>query len=373
MKRFHPVLCLCLAALCICSVSDGKGRKDSSYSVVMLGDTHFDKRPASTYHEGFNKWNAERETNVELYGQMWEGRSLDLLRRAASLEDKTTRMVYQTGDLIMGYTKDYQNHKRFLDDAYTMLKKELGKKVPLVVVVGNHDIRGNSGAVASRAYSDYMTGKMSKELKQEITKTTFSFNIGPDAYIVVDFNQPDARELDRLLDLTEGCRYTFILIHGPVLPYDHVKYYDWILFGRKEAKDDDMRRHFRERLAQRNAIVICGHTHKTEFADWYSESGGRITQLTLNSVWVKEKYGKYSVSVDSPEGYGSLCLKKLEKKGQTWAEDQKALYDEYRPGLKTYLNSPTAGSYKMKVGDDGVTVDFYPGASSTPVKTFVLR
>ena len=38
----------------------GRRVKDGSYSVVMLGDTHYDTAPESVYHEGYTIANAER-------------------------------------------------------------------------------------------------------------------------------------------------------------------------------------------------------------------------------------------------------------------------------------------------------------------------
>ena len=44
---------------------------------------------------------------------------------------------------------------------------------------------------------EYMPLRMSQELGKSITKTTFSFTVGPDAFLVVDFNDPDDAELER--------------------------------------------------------------------------------------------------------------------------------------------------------------------------------
>lgn len=372
MKKSVCVFLSAIVLACAANVASAKNDTDESYSVVILGDTHFEKLPASVYHDGFNKMTESRAENIELYGKMWEDCGRRLVKRAAALEDNTTRMVFHMGDMIQGYTRDAGTHTRYLDDAYTYLKSEMGP-LPFITVAGNHDIRGNSGEVAAAAYREYMLDKLSGELGRPVAGTTFSFAIGPDAYIVIDFNNPDAALIDRLLDETEGARYTFILLHGPVLPYDHVKYYNWILFGRGDVRDDAMRRHFRDRFARRNAIVLCGHTHKTEFADWYSEDGGHIVQMTMNSVWSKDKYGRYTTSIDSPENYGSMCAEKLARQGKEMSEEHKALYDEYRPGLKTYINSKAAGSYKMNVSKDSVTVDFYPGDSQDEAVTFKLR
>ena len=100
----------------------GRRGKDESYSVVMLGDTHYDTAPESVYHEGYTIANAEREAahrkEFVRDAEMWEKYSPRLLKRAACLVDDNTRLVYQTGDIIQGDTGNIETHLRMLDDAF---------------------------------------------------------------------------------------------------------------------------------------------------------------------------------------------------------------------------------------------------------------
>lgn len=103
-----------------------------------------------------------------------------------------------------------------LEDVMNSFKSEL-HGLPFVTVTGNHDIRGTN---AKEAYHAYMPERMSEELGKSITHTNFFFTIGDDAYIVLDFNDPDDTLIDQMLKECEGARHTFVLTHGPVLPYD---------------------------------------------------------------------------------------------------------------------------------------------------------
>lgn len=348
------------------------GGKDSSYSVVILGDTHFDAEPVELYHSGYSDPNPVREANhrkeIERNIAMWKDRCPRMLKRAACLVDENTRMSLQMGDLIQGDTGDYESHTRMLKDVVDHMKDALGT-LPFVTVAGNHDLRGTSDAVAAQAYEDYMPKRMSEELRMQIAKTTFSFRIGPDAYIAIDFTHPDDAEVEKLLKETEGARYTFIIMHSPVFPYDSVKYHNWIYHGRD--KSPEARRHFRRLFAERHAIVLCGHSHTTELVDWYGD-GGRITQMTMNSVWAKEENAEYKIEESTPEEYGSKRLASVKNKPETYAKD-KALFDEYRSGISRYSMSYAAGSYRLKVSDDEVKVEFYAGDSTRVTETFVLR
>ena len=99
--------------------------------------------------------------------------------------------------------------------------------------------------------------------------------------------------------------------------------------------------------------------------DWYGD-GGRITQMTMSSVWAKEEQGTYRVLASGADGYGTLS--KFENE-----EAAKALFDEYRPGILRYSYANAAGSYKLFVEDHDIYVDFYAGDSPRLSERFHLR
>lgn len=338
-------------------VSSGNG--SNRYSMVILGDTHYDAEPAEVYHSFFNEpveWlNEVKRKEFARNGEMWRERCPRMVERASRLVDGSTRMVLQTGDLIQGDCGDGGVHRKMLDDVMNMFKAQFGA-LPFVTVAGNHDIRGED---ARKTYEQYMPLRMSQELGITVPGTTFSFNVGEDAYVVLDFSHPDDSLLEKLLDDAKGCRHTFLMVHAPLFPY-HSSHCRWIFHGADNPADNQARRYFREQFAKRNAIVLCGHTHKTEFMDWYGD-GGRITQMTMNSVWSSPKLDNYTVQAQGAEQYGELC------------KSDTALFDEYRGGIKSYSRAAGAGSYKLKVNGARVLVDFYAGASESPTKRFILR
>lgn len=344
--------------------------KDKKYNIVILGDTHFDTEPASVYHSNYNEkveWlNRVQRAEFKRNGEMWRERCPRLMKRAARLIDDNTRMVFQLGDLVQGDCGSGDVHRKMLSDVMDSFKGQLGG-LPFVTVAGNHDIRGTD---ALKVYHEYMPQRMSEELGKKITKTDFAFNIGDDAYIVIDFNTPDDAEVERLWADCNGTRHTFVLVHGPLLPYDEASA-RWFYHGGASEAETQKRRHFRELFAKRNTVCLCGHTHRTEFADWYGD-GGRITQMTVNSVWASEGLGKYEVDSQGADQFGTL-RKKMKNDDGTPIKDESALFDEYRPGLKAYSHSPAAGSYKMTVTPKKITVDFYAGDSEALSQRFVLR
>ena len=168
-----------LTASMLGRVTDAFAREDGKYSVVILGDTHYDASDPEKYHAGYALANKTRENNHRKEfvrnGNMWAGRCPELVKRAACLVDEDTRFVLQMGDLIQGDTADAAIHAQFLADAFDLLKQGVAPDLPLITVAGNHDLRGNDDAVASAAYADYMPARISAELGQEVTDSNFLF------------------------------------------------------------------------------------------------------------------------------------------------------------------------------------------------------
>lgn len=345
-----------------------KEKAKSDYSIVILGDTHFDTEPESVYHSDYDEkveWlNRVQRAEFKRNGEMWRERCPRMVKRAAGLVGEDTRMVFQMGDLIQGDCGNPEVHKRMLSDVMDYFKNSLGG-LPFMTVCGNHDIRGTKAAAA---YDEYMPARLSEELGRKISKTTFAFTIGPDAYIFIDFERPDAALIEKLLHDTEGARYTFVVVHGPVFPYD-ASSCRWFLLGRQ--KYTEQRLHIRQLFAKRDVIVLCGHTHRVELADWFGD-GGRITQMTMNSVWSKDELDHFILRSRGSAEYGELRKKARNDDGSN-IKDETALFDEYRPGLKRYIHGTGAGSFKLHVSGHGVVVDFYGGDSEEITESFVLR
>lgn len=348
-----------------------KRSRDGQYNMVILGDTHFDTEPASVYHSFYNEpveWlNRVQRAEFARNGEMWRERCPRLLKRAACLVDENTKMALQMGDLIQGDCGNPDVHKKMLEDVMNRFKAEFGG-LPFVTVAGNHDIRGKG---ARAAYHEYMPKRMSEELSKEILKTTFGFNVGDDAYLVLDFNRPDDAETEKLLSDSKGARHTFVISHGPLFPMDSDSC-RWFYHGADKPEDTQARRHFRSEFAKRKVICLCGHSHHTRLTEWKGD-GGLITQLEMTSVWAGEANGIYKVHCDDPQKYGLNRMNKKTMPDGSPIKDESALFDEYRPGLTRYLDSIAAGSYKMRVSDKSVEVDFYPGDDTFCATTFKLR
>ncbi|MBR4172509.1 MAG: metallophosphoesterase [Kiritimatiellae bacterium] len=339
-------------------------RQKGTYSVLILGDTHFDQSPETVYHAAYPgsdvsaSLEATQRAEFVRNGEMWANRIPRLLAAAASARQSDTAFAIQVGDLIQGDCNNATVHAQMANDAFTAIKTSLGGNLPLRLVVGNHDIRNGANNSVASDYRTWMNGRMTTETGQSVSSTNFSYMQGHDLWIHVDFTSPSLSMIRSALTAHADARYKFLVTHGPVIPSDCGSY-NWILYGRSEHTN---RRALRTLLLQHDVIVIAGHIHTTELEEVVTDEG-RITQIIANSVWTREALATISPTCTIPSNYGAL---------QTTVEGRNYLA-EYRPAIVRYIRSKAAGFFRLEVSDRGVLAHFFGGDSSIPMDTWRLR
>ena len=345
----------------------------NDYNIALLGDLHYDAPPVERFHDPANPGPYKR--NVA----MWEEEMPAMLKASGTLATNNTAFALQLGDLIDGTFRGYEAHTQMLAEATAVLEKAY-PGLPVISVCGNHDYFGPAPAAfidkARKAYNDHMLPWLARQvaplMTNALTSTTFGFRHGPDLWIFINYNEGDATVpiVEKLLDDNPDVRYTFVALHGPVLPMDLFKY-RWFYLG--EEKQNALRRKIRARLAQRNAIVLAGHVHSLEYKEWRGD-GGSITEMVVTSVSRngsnKPKPAIPRVVSETPDDYGAW-VKDVPKSPYNNQFD--ALYEEYRPGLKSRYAAWAFGHYVLRVSDSGVILDYYGRDALEPTKSFKLR
>ena len=349
-------------------------RDESSYSVLVLGDVHFDAPEIGVYHAHYKPKpgsNGARIFPLRMRREhdQWSG----LMQRLAAAARKDicpdTRFVLQLGDLIQGNCAKAAIHARMLEDGFAYFKNTVSPDLPFVPIVGNHDVDGSiwlDKKPAREVYRETMLPKLSQELGQAIGNPTFAFRQGPDLFLCVDFNFPDAALILHLLEDNPDVRYTFIVSHGAVVPVCGGSHFRWFLLGKK-AEADARRKLYRE-LCRRRAIALVGHNHQTSFADLATPEG-RLTQFMATSVWEAERQATAQPKHTSPDGYAKIPAKAKDYD----ADEARALFGEYRPHLADFFMSGQQGRCRLDVSDAAVTMTLFGGDSAEPSRTFTLR
>ena len=336
-------------------------RAPGDYSVIVLGDTHFDGLTFDTYHSLNPNPTASNLEEWTRNADMWADRCPRLLRAAAARETADTAFAIQLGDLVQGDCNDNATHLQMATDAFATLKSALGQSLPLCLVTGNHDIRKSSteSTGADETFYAWQCARMTEELGKTVNLSTFYFTHGPDLYISVNFNSPSMAVIEEALATYPNARYTFLMTHGPVLPSDTTNY-TWHLWGSAASAVNRLK--LRKMLLDRDVIVLAGHLHTTELTEVMTDEG-RITQVIASSVWAPESRARSKPYLSGPTDYGAR---------QETAPGQDR-FAEYRPAMTRYLRSSLAGYMRMEVGARGVTMRVYGGASSSPAHVWRLR
>ena len=294
--------------------------------IVVIGDLH--------YTEGAD---SERAA-------LWRPGGIPRLLRAAGriVRDSGATLALQIGDLVGGEEADgVAAHEALIAGAMDRLESAL-PGVSLAVVPGNHDTRGEGGPEA---------------WAHNVPPANRAIPFCDDALILLDSNTPDETfaALPRLLLETADCRRLFIAVHHPVIPVYYGQSYRSILFGEREM--DGIRRDTLERLAERNAVVLCGHVHTCGFVDWRG-AGGRIRQFHVSSLWNGEEPPLRQIYT-APDEYGRF----YEREGRS---DAAAFFAEFRRGLAAYRHFEGAGFTTLQSSSDGIAIALFGGDSRTP-------
>lgn len=355
----------------------GRGA-ERTYSVSILGDTHYDVAPARRYHAAYIREFAGKKENQWGFrefprnSRMWEDVCLRTLLASGRAVRPDCAFVYQAGDLVQGDCNDPAVHAAMLRETLAFMKAAYPRRLPFVTVCGNHDVRGGVRpevqAGTRRAYADtvcpFVAAELGARLCGPIAGTTFAFRQGPDLFVAVDFNGGDRSvpELKRLLGENPDARYTFILIHGGIFPYDFWSRYFYL----GDPKLDGVRREVRSLLARRNAIVLSGHTHHLELKEAVFPEG-TIVEATVNTV---------------DDGGTPAVPRRVREGVETYGKDAafldrivrgRELFAEYRPFMTRRYDADALGHAILRVSDGGVELDYFGHDAETPTKTFVLR
>ena len=363
----------------------------SAYSVAVLGDTHFDQAlqpefvasygdltedvsaadmarytAQSTYHAN---WVENNQTHFKEFlrnGDMWRERCPSLVAASASLAaSKPTRFLLQVGDLVQGDCNDANVHAQMLNDAVAAIRGGFPSNLPFLTVLGNHDYRTG----ARNTYLNFAQPFMAAEIAN-LTGVTpaataypvYSFRLGDDLWVFCDFETVDMNPICDVIDADPSARHVFVVTHGPfTTSAASTSIYNarWRLAGR--AGSEASRPRLYETLSRRHAIVFSGHTHKTDYY-WHRNEYGGFAEMTVNSVWMR---GNLATSVP-------LHAKVDDYVSPLSNSDYKKEIAYFRPGLRRYFHNEAAGHYRLNVSDDAVTMEFYPGAATTPARIFTM-
>ena len=151
------------------------------------------------------------------------------------------------------------------------------------------------------------------------------------------------------------------MTHLPVIPVSYGGQPDWIVYGQRPDKPAKRRRMI-TLLAQRNAIVLTAHVHRTNLTRYRSEEG-TITQFVSYSIMGPGEQPPFREEKLTTESYFARpAIRKAMEKARV-----KAVMDDFSDKIVDSTDYyPDAGFNILRVDEGGVSIDLYcaPGKES---------
>ncbi len=357
MKRLVSVLFAVVLAACAC-FADAEKKNETSYSVLVFGDVHFDSMEFRNNLDGLKNYQQnELKRNLAKWEPEESAAIPNMLKDAGKISAGTVFGV-QLGDISQGDCGSAELQKK----AFSAVLEKLALARPasnaewqFFAVKGNHDIRG---AGAQDAYNAVMLPYLEKQFREKCPvegRADFALKHGPDLYIFFDSigaGEKDLQFVEAALSKHSDARYVFFLTHLPVIPASRGSAF-WIVFERKTP----LRRRLLDLLASRNAIVLAAHIHNTTL-NTYRSKAGTITQFSSFSMPAEWKN-----TVDFKEKDYTAALKTTMDKAKKNHDDEMADFNDSLGKCRIFAPGP---SYNvMRVTDGQVTIERHaaPGES----------
>lgn len=341
------------------------------YKVLLLGDIHFD---APRYHTSPDGKIKSRYSKP--HSAMWANKQAhNFLSAAAKALDKEFPFVIQVGDFIEGYGATEAQRAEMMTDAFKTVKGFFPEH-KLLAVKGNHDVRremeksvkGKIRKVAGwdhRTYVKNFLPLLAKELGRKKLDSNFILTHGKDLFIFYDGFANSARSmafLKKALEVNATARNVFFITHLPVLACSTLDP-AWLLPRYAQVA---------ELLAQRNAIIICAHTHQKSLIK--AKFGkNTLTQVVVSSISHQWNNGKplELLAGDKEAFYGKIPPRKAKTKG---VAALKKFLDSKELEIMNVYAFAFQGFAVMKVQDNGgVALEIFNNDSGKPALVMQLK
>ena len=336
-----------------------------SYDCILLGPLAYDEEP-DVYHAFFYEPDYPRDRHHEAVfkrnAEMWEERMPSLLQAAGKCADSDTKMVLQLGHLVQGDCGTPELYRKMLQSAIGKCKAAF-PRTPFLTTPAPQDRKGPG---AQEAYDKTIPAFLSKELRHTVNGGTFCLMQGPDLFLFIDEAKPDLDEIEKAFRDHQIARYKFVISASPVIPIDDANA-PLLLFKNKP----DPRRRMRELFLKNDVIVLSAAGRLMELSEVMTDSG-RITQLLVNSLYVRGKMAVPKEEASGAREYGKFQPSREEIRKKKKRDHRPLLY-EYKNALSRYERYRFAGFAVLKISGDGVVAEIHGGDSADVTKTIKLR
>ena len=339
--------------------SPGKG-----FNFLLLGDLHYDKLE----HHDMAYLNAKYPNDlgqIKNYSRITAENLPSLMKLAKEKAgEKNADFYLQLGDFVEGLCGSEALAKKQTDEFISFVKDQKLKR-PFFVIKGNHDITGEG---ARENYAKTIIPWQKGEQKESFSGANSTFVHKNSRFILFDSYSAE----DSLTWLKEVLKehteeHLFFCIHQPVVPFDARS--TWHVLSAKNQQG--LRQDLLELLGKHQAIVLCGHLHKTCI----------LTRSTLQGNFVQVCIGSVIPGPNTPikdhlkglDAYNADLVNLEPKFSPTSLDERRANLIAEKPFIKHYEYANFCGYATASVDEKtGVSLSIFANLDQTPWTTINL-
>lgn len=334
--------------------SAGKG-----FNFLLLGDIHFDDLNYHDLDYVRTKFSEGDVTQVHNYSRITRDNLPLLISRAKEQGAKQNVDFYmQLGDFVEGLCGSEELAAK-QTNGFISLIKDQNLNRPFFVIKGNHDITGTG---APETYKKIVLPWQTNEQEKTLQTANSTFVHKNVRFILFDGYTPDeslAWLKNVLADNKE--KTTIFCVHQPVVPFNARA--NWHLFGKPNQQKQ--REELLNLLGENNAIVLCGHLHKTSI----------LTRNTPKGSFVQICTGSVIESLDAPikdhlkgvDAYGASLLNLEPKFAPASLQERTDNLEKEKPFIKHFEYADFMGYSTVSVSSKNkIEVSIYRNMDTTP-------
>lgn len=332
-----------------------------AYEVMVFGDTHYDSPEVRT---GTENLTAARRKELNRNLDCWRQSVPEMLRAAGGRSGQDVAFAVHLGDMIQGDCGSRTLQEQSCRNALAIFRKNLA--CPFYALKGNHDVRGEG---AKAGYDAVMLPYLNRAIEQSgdaAGAANYALMHDRDLYIFFDCMKPDLKFVATTLTAHPDARYVFFLTHFPVIPC--TRGYADIVFYRPENRPEE-RAQLLKLLAERHAVVLCGHIHRTVFTRYRSPEGTVVQLTNFSLVPPRAAHLPIPARGDGTAFFANPIIAG-EMSKQTPAGK---MLEEFTGKIETYADYSTAPGFNiLRITDDGIAADIHHRGAANPTTTFKL-